>query len=364
MIKRIELNNCLNLIILKCLSHLRIISVCSGIFLSNNLSNVNAQDIHFSQFFESPLLRNPSLAGIFQGDIRVQSIYRTQWASIATPFQTGSINFDMKKPVGKGLDFISTGFQLMYDKAGAASLTSINALPVINYNKALSGDKNKYLSLGFMGGFVQRSFDRSRITTNNQYDANGYNPSLPDGESFTSSNFSYLDGSVGISFNSGIGEDNPTNNYFVGIAYHHLNRPKNSFYKNPEIELQPKIVVSTGVKFTLNETSYFTIHADYSQQGAYEELIGGAMYSYKIGDDLDDPNYTLHFGAFLRAADAVIPMLKVDYHPFSFGFSYDANVSNLKTISQGRGGVEVSLSYIGFFDRNGSSRYIPLCPKF
>ena len=32
-----------------------------------------AQDIHFSQFFEAPLLRNPSLAGIYTGDIRVQA---------------------------------------------------------------------------------------------------------------------------------------------------------------------------------------------------------------------------------------------------------------------------------------------------
>ena len=35
---------------------------------------VSAQDPHFSQFFEAPLLRNPSLAGLFEGDIRVQSV--------------------------------------------------------------------------------------------------------------------------------------------------------------------------------------------------------------------------------------------------------------------------------------------------
>jgi len=31
-----------------------------------------AQDLAFSQFFEAPLLRNPSLAGIFTGDYRIQ----------------------------------------------------------------------------------------------------------------------------------------------------------------------------------------------------------------------------------------------------------------------------------------------------
>ncbi len=44
-----------------------------------------AQDPHFSQFFEAPLLRNPSLAGLFAGDIRVQGVYRSQWGSVTVP---------------------------------------------------------------------------------------------------------------------------------------------------------------------------------------------------------------------------------------------------------------------------------------
>jgi type IX secretion system PorP/SprF family membrane protein len=326
-------------------------------------SFTKAQDVHFSQFFEAPLLRNPSLAGLFQGDMRFQGIYRNQWASVSTPFVTGSFSFEYKKPVGGSDDYVTMGLQMLYDKAGTAALTTTNILPTFNYHKSLSGDKNKYLSLGVMGGVVQRRFDRSMITTNNHYDGNGYNPSLGDGETFTNSNFTYLDGSIGISYNTTIA-DKPEDNAFFGVAYHHFNRPKNSFYKNPDIELDPKIVFSAGVKFTLNETSYFTIHADYTTQGIYSELIGGAMYSYKIGDDIENPKYTLHFGGFIRAKDAIIPVIKLDYHPFSFAFSYDANVSQLRTASQGRGGMELSISYIGFFDRDNSSKYVPLCPKF
>ena len=65
------------------------------------------QDPHFSQFFEAPLLRNPSLAGIFTGDIRFQMVYRNQWQSITNPYQTGSINFEYKQPIGQGNDFIN-----------------------------------------------------------------------------------------------------------------------------------------------------------------------------------------------------------------------------------------------------------------
>ncbi len=68
-----------------------------------------SQDIHFSQFFETPLLRNPALAGIFGGDLRIQGVYRNQWNSVTVPYQTGSLNAEYKLPVGRGDDFLSIG---------------------------------------------------------------------------------------------------------------------------------------------------------------------------------------------------------------------------------------------------------------
>jgi len=57
-------------------------------------------------------------------------------------------------------------------------------------------------------------------------------------------------------------------------------------------------------------------------------------------------------------------VVKIDYNPFSVALSYDVNVSQLKTVSQGRGGIELSISYIGFLDRDNSSKYKTLCPRF
>src|ERR1700733_7808210 len=65
-----------------------------------------SQDIHFSQFFETPLLRNPALAGIFSGDLRIQGVYRTQWNSITVPYQTASLNGEYKQPIGHSDDYI------------------------------------------------------------------------------------------------------------------------------------------------------------------------------------------------------------------------------------------------------------------
>lgn len=88
------------------------------------------------------------------------------------------------------------------------------------------------------------------------------------------------------------------------------------------------------------------------------------MYGIKIGDQLDRPDYTLHGGAFLRWNDALLPVIRIDYSPFSVSFSYDVNISKLRTSSYGRGGFEMAISYVGFLDRATSSINALHCPRF
>ncbi len=327
-----------------------------GLLTSCFSPGIRAQDIHFSQFFETPVWRNPSLAGIFTGDIRVQGVYRDQWNSLTNAYRTGSLNAEFKLPVGKNNDFVTTGMQLLFDRAGSISWTSTHLLPVLNYHKSLSVERNRYLSLGFMGGWVQRSFDASKVTTNSQYDNLGI------GENFTSTRHGYLDGSVGLSYNSDI-DDNPDDNYFLGAAYHHFNKPNISFSANNKLGLTPKWVFSAGIKLGVSSYSYVTLLGDYSKQGENMETVAGGMYGIKIGADPENPDYTLHAGGFLRWNDALIPAIKLDYNPFSVALSYDVNISKLKQSSFGRGGFELSVTYIGFRKYKSSLEY-STCPRF
>ena len=64
-------------------------------------------------------------------------------------------------PIGSGNDFITTGLQILYDKAGTVGLTTSEFLPAVNYHKSLSSEKTMYLSLGFMGGLVEKMIDHS-----------------------------------------------------------------------------------------------------------------------------------------------------------------------------------------------------------
>lgn len=336
-----------------------------GLLLLSGFNHaLQAQDVHFSQFFEAPLWRNPSLAGLFNGDIRFQGVYRTQWGAVTVPYQTGSFNGEYKMPVGSADDFLTLGAQVVFDRAGTTRFTTTSLLPAINYHKALSAERNTYLSLGFMGGMVQRSIDRSKITTASQFDGSGYNPFLDINEDLADFNTVYGDASVGMSLSSQLGES-AYDNFFIGAAYHHFNRPVNSFYRNPGIELQPKWVYSLGVRMGLTPNTYLDIQSDFTKQGSYTEVMAGAMVGFGLsGYDFTESVYNIHFGAFTRWGDAIIPVVKIDFVPFTAAFSYDINISQLRTASQGIGGFEFSLSYRGFLERHNSSKNAILCPRF
>ncbi len=77
-----------------------------------------AQDIHLSQFMETPILRNPALIGLFRGDVRFQGVYRNQWNSVTIPYQTGTLSGEMKFPVGNYNDHVTAGIQASFDRAG------------------------------------------------------------------------------------------------------------------------------------------------------------------------------------------------------------------------------------------------------
>lgn len=334
--------------------------ICAMLALS---VQARSQDIHFSQIFETPLLRNPSLAGLFTGDVRIQAVHRSQWNSVTVPYRTTSLSGEYKIPVGRGDDYLTIGGQVLYDRAGSAVLTATHVLPAANYHKSLSEERNMYLSLGIMGGVVQRRIDPTKMTTNNQYDGTGYNPGLSTGEVFNKPNYTYLDASVGMSFNSQVG-DNDRNNVFIGLAYHHFNKAKNiSFYTNNNTEMMAKLVGSAGIRLHINELSYFTMQADYSKQGPYTEAVAGALYSWKINESEKSP-YTFHAGTYFRWNDAIIPVAKLEMNPIAIAVSYDANISQLKSGSNGQGGFEVSLSYQAFTRSMNSSQDAVRCPKF
>lgn len=318
------------------------------------------QDINYSQFYELPLLRNPALAGIFNGNVRFSAGYRNQWESITTPYRTMALGAEMKffKGFTKG-DFITAGLQVTNDVAGDSKLKRTQLFPVVNYHKLLNEESSTMIAVAFMGGPVSESFDPGKLRFDDQFVNGSYSSSNPTSQTFSNTGFTYVDASTGISFSSFI---NDNAKFYFGAGLYHFNRPSLSFMADNEIRLNKKWVFNTGLSAYTSTYDRVVFYADYFMQGGDRLAQGGFLYTHNFDHTGDEARLSLSGGAAYRWKDAMIPVIKINTNKLSIGLSYDVNTSKLKTASYYRGGFELTLSYIDLWSGKNSDAAKVDCP--
>jgi type IX secretion system PorP/SprF family membrane protein len=311
-------------------------------------SFVSSQDLHYTQFYASPLNLNPAAAGVFYGDYRFAANYRDQWSSLGTPYTTMSLSYDMKL-FKRQLDgnFIGVGLIINEDKAGDAKLQNFQTNVALSFNKALNGDGNHYISVGGQYGYAQRSVSVSNATWDSQWDGNEYNANFPVNEPLNQS-FWYSDLSAGLMWHYAPSQ---LMNFNLGFGMEHINQPNISFITNAQDILYKRYNIHTTDFFAMSEAEnlYLVPSILYTWQGPAKELDFGSFLMYIM---TDRSRYTkfkgeidLSFGLFVRAKDAIMPAIRIGIRNLAFGVSYDINTSKLNEATGGSGGLEFSLIY-------------------
>ncbi|NVO01254.1 MAG: PorP/SprF family type IX secretion system membrane protein [Bacteroidetes bacterium] len=312
-----------------------------------------AQDIHFSQFNESPLLQNPALVGSFNGDQRAIINYKDQWRSVTKPYKTAAVSFDagiLRDKFKSG--YLGIGAFIYNDKAGDTKLSTTNINLAISYHIYLNDYSN--LAAAIQGGYGQRSMSSANCQWDNQYDGTGYNADLPSGEQNSFNNYGYGDFGAGVLWNYFSSDAGFRNRVIkranAGISLFHINKPKYSFYETNIEKLNRKFVLSGMMELGVLSNKNFTLIPSlvYYKQGPSQEFNFGTMGRYKVIEDgsgaIKDAAVSL--GIFYRWKDAAIAILQLEVSNFAIGVSYDINTSNLKTASSNKGGIEFSLRYV------------------
>lgn len=318
-----------------------------------------AQDLHFSQTIQTPLLINPAAAGVFDGWERVTVNHRNQWLGSATQFMSTSISADANFGKTQMNDRAHFGVGLMFytDVGGdgnfgnqQGSLTLSGILPM--------GGTGHTLSAGIQGGFGQRSVNIANLTFNSQWDGNGFNSNVLSGETNLGNSFAYVDASGGILYQFDGGQSTfSRNNQFkfqIGFSGYHLNAPKLKYSSGiGEERLARKFVAHTrviaevaGSKWSVDGSA-----AQFMQGGHYETILGGLLrYRFENGTKITGLSHDafLSFGAYFRVRDALIPAVMLDWRGFQFGMSYDVTVSKLRNVNSGS--LEFSLAYRNMHD--------------
>lgn len=328
--------------------------VNSALYLLHSASF--AQDVHFSQFYQTPLLINPALTGVFNGDMRAIVNYKDQWR-VVNAYNTYALSLDggvLKKKWKNA--YIGLGTFLFKDVAGDSKMGTTQGN--LSLSSIIGVGENQKLSAGLQGGFAQRSISPTVQKWGNQFcptcPTTGYDPNTNSGENIpASSDFSFGDFSGGVLWTYSAGQSTMSSNnqmsFNAGIAFHHINRPKQEFL-NAE-KLYSRYVAHAGANIGLkNFNSALLPSVLLVKQGTTQEIILGMLIRYTIKEQSKYTGFfketAVQFGAYYRAGDAVVPTMVIEYASYAVGVSYDVNISEFRTASKGQGGIEIFLRFI------------------
>lgn len=312
---------------------------------------IMAQDIHFSQYYETPLIINPASAGFYDGRQRAVLNYKNQWHGIPNPFVTMAASFDMPLFESKKRNaHLGMGLNAYRDQAGDAKFgtTQINA----SVSGIVKLNSNNKLSLGLQAGGAQRSADFSKLEWGNQFNGSGFNTATASNEINTLNSLLYGDIAAGIFYeysnteNSFAGKD--IFKFNIGLSGFHLNKPNLNFYNGANDRLHSRYVIHSFLRFDIPESRLSLVPmAMYALQGPSSEILANMLFRISISESSKITTFfkesAISFGCGIRSGDAIIPQLMIEFHDYSFGVSYDVKAG---AKSYGiNGGLEIFLRY-------------------
>lgn len=336
-----------------------IIAFMIAALLSTCLSaSLRAQDIHFSQFQNSPLNLNPARTGIFDGDIRFIGNYRNQWKSVSEPYTTFSASVDAKlNRWSDERNIIGAGLVFFHDKAGDSKLSSLFTGVSVSWTRLLDRDGIHAITGGIQIGYNARSIDYSQLTFDEQYDGDVFNPDLGNTETFDGNNHGFADLAAGLVYTLKIGDESHLG---AGVSMQHLNSPDDSFF-GESISVPTRLQADLLLDARLSDRFDLIPTVLYQQQGSASELVAGTSLRININDK-PGKLYNFYVGGFLRTSDAIILSAGLDYNYLHAAFSYDINTSDLERASNNKGGPEFSLIYI--IKKVKPAKIKPPCPVY
>jgi type IX secretion system PorP/SprF family membrane protein len=304
------------------------------------VSNLQAQDLQFSQFYQAPLYLNPGFAGITPQQ-RVVFNHRVQWPNLPQAYATYAASYDIF------VEELRSGFGVLLttDKMGSAGWQTTTA--GLEYSYKVKILENLVFSPGLYFGYGTNGIDQSKIRLGDglEYERDGEYYSI-DPDQGKIGRQSYFDVGSGALLYSRL--------WWAGVSFYHMNKPNISVLGD-ESRLPMKSNVHIGMRLNLSgggprsssiRTSYLTPSMMFRWQGAsFNQMDIGINYHIdpvSVGFWYRGKPWQKSVNGSITQ-DAVVVMLGLYMRNLTIGYSYDFTVSELSTSSGGA--HELSLVY-------------------
>jgi type IX secretion system PorP/SprF family membrane protein len=306
-----------------------------------------AQEVHFSQFYASPLYLAPSFAGTTKGT-RIAANFRNQWPQISHGYLTYAFGIDHSFA-----DFRNgIGFQAIRDQKGELGLNT--TLISFHYSYVVYASRKISIRPGLQFNYIMNGLDYSKIRTRDMIVLGTTVPmDLPQ-----MNNYQYMDvaGSVLVY----------TNNLWAGIKADHLMRPAqvpNDKYRTP-------IYISVFGGFTQRFHNRLNKLTDDNVSYAFNYVATDQFSQLDVG--LMGLKNNIQVGLWYRGipafkehagSDAMIISIGYIFYDLTIGYSHDFTISGLNNFSNGSD--EISLIYVFNQDQKPKKKRAAIkCPRF
>jgi len=322
-----------------------------GVFVT---VSVAAQDIHFTMWDAMPIITNPAMTGVLNGDIRGVINYRDQWSSIGNSFNTYAVMLDgglFKNKWKNG--YIGTGLNIYKDVAGQTAFSTTKVS--LSLSSVLYLDDKNSASIGLLSAWGQNSMTPTGLQWGDQFNGQRFDAATSTQETMAFESNNYIDFSAGALWAYGSGAKTLSSqdefSMKAGVAFYHITKPSRkvefgdveNLYSKLAFHVESHIgIPNSKMAFRPKLITYF--------QGPAKEITGGLLFRYMLKEE---SKYTgmfkemaLSVGGYYRVGDAFSPSVEFEVSGLALGFAYDINVSDLTAATGGSGGPEIFIRFI------------------
>lgn len=329
----------------------------STILFIGSLYTGMGQDIHFSQFYRSPLMLNPALTGDYKGDWRFTGNQRSQWRAVSRAYNT--FGFSVENNEGKIKPNLFYGLNYMNDVAGDGNYRTHELNVSVAQQFLFKSVTAQKITVGAQFGINHKAIDFNAFQYDLQFNGYKYDPNLPSNEIFSNQRYTNVNSSLGVFYARAFKSELKIE---TGVAAFNLIGQKQGFLGNPSIVRDRRFVVHANAVYPINFQWDLMPGLLFQTQGVYRELNLGANIRY-VQLDKKGEYIAPYAGVWFRAKDAVNIVAGLYYNNWIAGISYDVNISALSPASNVRGGLELSFQYILDIFKPKNIQY-RICPDF
>ncbi len=295
---------------------------------------ISAQDAQISQFDAAPVMFNPANTGMLKfTDMRIAALYRSQWSSLSTSFNTFVMSFDMAASdrMGVGAVFVNTD---------EANIINTSNFLISGAYQVTDPNQTKYMiTTGVQLGLLYKRVNTNGMIFDSQFDGRNFDGDLPSMETFTKTSRFMLDANIGVSYKST--DRTKKVNPFADAAVFHITTPNESFIGEKESKLPMRVMGNAGARIEINREFLVEPSLIYNMQRKSSQFQPNIMAYYSVSGT----PYQVLGGVSYRTEDAVIIHAGVRHNSNIFRISYDVNTSGLSQYSNNRGALEFTVIY-------------------